>query len=227
MDGRVVRAERGERSRYQPLSSNLCAGSDPGVIAGALLDLYPFATLYVADLDAIRSAGARDQLESVERIKARAPQLELWIDAGLRDFAAYQRFVARGLGQPVLGSESLVGADWIGALAHSTALLSLDFHRGEFLGSRALLASPSSWPNRLLAMNLDRVGGGAGPDLDLIQRLRALRPDAQVYAAGGVRGVADLRVLQQIKAAGALVASALHDGRLTARELETLTMGSD
>jgi phosphoribosylformimino-5-aminoimidazole carboxamide ribotide isomerase len=68
-------------------------------------------------------------------------------------------------------------------------------------------------------MNLDRVGSGEGPDLGLVARLHACRPAGEVYAAGGIRGPDDLLAVRSAGAAGALLASALHDGRLTAADL--------
>jgi phosphoribosylformimino-5-aminoimidazole carboxamide ribotide isomerase len=41
----------------------------------------------------------------------------------------------------------------------------------------------------------------------------------RLYAAGGVRGRHDLQVLRDAGIAGVLVASALHDGRLTSADL--------
>ena len=41
----------------------------------------------------------------------------------------------------------------------------------------------------------------------------------EVYAAGGVRDAADLRALAAAGIAGALVASSLHNGRITAEDL--------
>jgi uncharacterized protein related to proFAR isomerase len=82
------------------------------------------------------------------------------------------------------------------------------------------------WPRQILAMNLARVGSELGPDLALISRLMKAAPARKVYAAGGVRGVADLQDLQRIGAAGALIASALHDGRLDREQLAQVTSAS-
>jgi phosphoribosylformimino-5-aminoimidazole carboxamide ribotide isomerase len=43
-----------------------------------------------------------------------------------------------------------------------------------------------------------------------------------VYAAGGVRDTRDLQALRDIGAAGVLVASALHNGRIAMQDLERL-----
>jgi len=59
--GRVVRARRGERSSYAPIETPLAKGSAPDAVARGLVEAWPAAILYVADLDAIidRAAPAR------------------------------------------------------------------------------------------------------------------------------------------------------------------------
>jgi phosphoribosylformimino-5-aminoimidazole carboxamide ribotide isomerase len=69
-------------------------------------------------------------------------------------------------------------------------------------------------------MNLARVGSALGPDLELIAALRRLAPRSRWYAAGGVRNGLDLRRCREAGAAGVLVASALHDGRISRADLE-------
>ncbi len=63
-------------------------------------------------------------------------------------------------------------------------------------------------------MTLARVGAADGPDLDALRAIQAKAPAARVHAAGGVRGPDDLHALRRAGIAGALVASALHDGTL-------------
>ena len=52
--GQVVRARMGDRASYRPLESPLSPTSDPIDVVRGLLSVYPFPTLYVADLDAIQ-----------------------------------------------------------------------------------------------------------------------------------------------------------------------------
>ena len=82
---------------------------------------------------------------------------------------------------------------------------------------------PSLWPRRVIVMTLGAVGGGLGPDLDRLRTILELAGDRQVFAAGGVRDSTDLEALAALGCAGVLVASALHDGRLGADDLGTLT----
>ena len=57
MGGVVVRARMGQRDLYQPITTPLAATSDPVDVVRGLLAVYPFTTLYVADLDAIEHNG--------------------------------------------------------------------------------------------------------------------------------------------------------------------------
>ena len=43
-----------------------------------------------------------------------------------------------------------------------------------------------------------------------------------VYAGGGVRDITDLQALKEVDAAGALVATAIHTGKITAEDLKHL-----
>ncbi len=126
MGGVVVHARAGERDRYQPLVSRLARSSEPLDVVRGLLDLHPFRTLYIADLDAIRKQGAH--VATVRELRDKVPNLDLWIDAGFAADCTCRKFLKGGLGQLVLGSESQADADLLEALAGETGLiLSLDF----------------------------------------------------------------------------------------------------
>ncbi len=217
MGGVVVHARRGERDRYRPIESKLCPSAEPAAIVQALVDLHPFRTVYVADLDAIRGLG--DNGVHVAALRLRFPHVELWLDAGVRDRAGLARWADSPGITAVVGSETLTDT---ALLSHpgSRMVLSLDWKDGVFYGDPMLLQTPSSWPRQVLAMNLSRVGADLGPDLELIGKLKASRPDCEVYAAGGVRSGEDLRRLKSIGAAGALIATALHSGAIGSQELE-------
>lgn len=226
LHGEVVHAREGRRAEYAPVQSKLCKGAEPGEVVAALLRLYPFRTLYVADLDAIQHQGSnRAALTSLHE---RFPGTEFWVDAGIAEAAALEHWIATGLGRPVIGSESLLDADFMSAArgGHPATILSLDFLGGEFRGPPGLLAHPERyWPQQVLAMNLQRVGSRLGPDFALVVELARRVAGCQVYAAGGVRSVEDLEQLAESGASGALIASALHDGRIGTQELAQFLKG--
>jgi uncharacterized protein related to proFAR isomerase len=261
--GVAVAAHRGDRARYRPLQTPLAASADPVAVAQGLRSLFPFPTLYVADLDGIERRGA--DLATQRRLAEAWPGTELWIDDGnvgwhtadVGDLPTTGREpvaqdarrtvpppVGGGTGggesrrspieshrldpvvtSHVLGSESLASLDdyeSARARAGPGALLSLDFRGHTFIGPPEVLVDSALWPDRVIVMTLARVGSGEGPDLARLTEIIARAEGREVYAAGGVRNADDLRVLRDIGAAGALVATALHNGSITCAEIETV-----
>lgn len=217
MGGRVVHARRGERGAYHPVVSSLVTGAEPLEVAAALLALFPFDTLYVADLDAILGRG--DNAEALAALRSRFSTADIWLDAGCETGEALESCRAAGF-TPVLGSESQRDLGTLSAARIGDAVLSLDFRNGFPLGPAEIADRPELWPRRVIALDLARVGSGLGPDLGLLAELRGRAPDAQIHAGGGVRDAADLEALRALGISGVLLASALHDGRLTRGDLE-------
>jgi phosphoribosylformimino-5-aminoimidazole carboxamide ribotide isomerase len=218
LGGIVVHARAGERASYRPLRSQLADGSEAHDVVRGLLDLFPFEVLYIADLGAIQRQG--DHFPLIERLRAEFSDLRLWVDAGFDCLDAARRFLDADLGEIVLGSESQSDLALLEALQDESRLvLSLDFKGEERLGPGALFGRPELWPERVIVMTLARVGGARGPDLARLAAIREQAPHGRLFAAGGVRGRDDLEALVAVGAAGVLLASALHDGRLTAGDL--------
>jgi phosphoribosylformimino-5-aminoimidazole carboxamide ribotide isomerase len=71
----------------------------------------------------------------------------------------------------------------------------------------------------VIVIDLARVGTGRGLDLEMIARVRTAAPDLTLLAGGGVRGFEDLVRLADAGCDGALVATALHDGRIGVRDV--------
>ncbi|MEJ2376167.1 MAG: HisA/HisF-related TIM barrel protein [Pseudolabrys sp.] len=219
--GTVVHARLGQRALYRPIETPLARGSAPLDVVAGLLSVHPFETLYVADLDAITGSG--DNRAALQRVRRTFPQLTLWVDSGIADFPAAADWLQHDLGHLVLGSETQRDARLVRDLRENErTVLSLDFRGDDFQGPPMLLAQSEAWPQRVIAMTLNRVGSHAGPDLMRLSALKAAAATRDVYAAGGVRDAADLRALAQNRIAGALIASSLHDGRLTAADLRQL-----
>lgn len=215
--GQAVAARLGNRRDYAPLSSPLCPSAEPAVVAAALLRLHPFATLYLADLDAI--GGDEGQWEAIESIRRLRPGLELWVDNGLRDLPRLAR-----LARPVLGSESLADREELARLLAwlPSSVLSLDYRAEGLVGPAGLDRRPDLWPADVVVMTLVRVGSRQGPDLDRLAGLRQAAPDRRIYAAGGVRDGADLLALDALGVTGALVSTALHQGGIGTGDLGTV-----
>jgi phosphoribosylformimino-5-aminoimidazole carboxamide ribotide isomerase len=105
----------------------------------------------------------------------------------------------------------------------SRHVLSLDKLDNVELGASELHHTGLYWPDDVICMTLNNVGSNTGPDTARLQALQQLnlarKKPANLYAAGGVRNMEDLLALKQLGVAGALVASALHSGEITAPQL--------
>ena len=133
LHGQVVHAKLGNRKHYLPIQSRLCTGSDPIAMVEALLQLYPFTRLYMADLDAIQALGSHHMV--VADISARYPQLEIWLDAGFTNSQAIQGWQGSRI-RPVLGTESLSDLPHYQQLARSCRqrhVLSVDFKAKQYI----------------------------------------------------------------------------------------------
>jgi phosphoribosylformimino-5-aminoimidazole carboxamide ribotide isomerase len=219
--GRVVRALMGERRNYHPIKTPLANTSDPVDVMRGLLSIYPFGIFYAADLDAIEGRGGNGAV--LARLKTQGAA-GLWVDNGLAERLAVQGWIDEGLGDLVIGSETQKNAALLRDLgSEQRIILSLDFRGDQFQGPPAVFDAVEAWPHRVIVMSLGRVGSGAGPDLALLDRVqKAAGPQRKIYAAGGIRDGADLITLHRAGVYGALIASCLHEGRLTAAEIGAL-----
>jgi HisA/HisF family protein len=219
MHGQVVRAERGQRASYRPIVSKLCGSAEPVAVASALVAHCAARQLYVADLDALQ--GGAVQWAALRAVLRALPRVELWLDAGVGAAASMRAQIGDDATRVVtiFGSESLRSRGDFEACfaADPHAVLSLDRRDGQPLDAAGCWELPALWPARVIVMTLERVGADAGPDLDTLRSVQARAPKAALMGAGGIRNAADLARAQEAGAAGWLVASALHDGRLPRR----------
>jgi len=214
--GQAVRAVAGDRANYQPLITPLASTAEPLAVALGYRRLFPFQTLYLADLDGIEGRGLNSKVAAA--ISAHWSDLDIWTDNGSFDEQGVGLLLERDNATAVVGSESGVGTSDLQRLIErfgESIVLSLDFAGDDFTGANKLLADASRWPRRIIVMTLGRVGTNRGPDLERLEEIaRRAGPSRLVYAAGGVRDRDDLLAVRAAGASGALVASALHSGQI-------------
>ena len=221
--GKVVRATEGKRESYAPIKTPLSRTAEPDDVARGLRKLAPFRKFYVADLDGIEGRGRNVHL--VPTLSQVLPGCDLWIDAGTTSRGACRALLAAPVATLVVGSEGLeTSASWreIAGEAPARTVLSLDFMGEEFMGPADLLAKSEHWPSRVIVMTLARVGGASGPDMGRIADIVRRAEGRRVYAAGGIRDRHDLDQVCTLGVTGALVASSLHSGKLTAGDLKEI-----
>jgi HisA/HisF family protein len=217
--GVVVHARGGKRSAYRPIASAFGSADDPIAIARALMVETLSPILYIADLDAIEGTG--NHFDLCRDLSDALPVAELWIDAGFSDVTDCAFWLPLGA-TLVIGTERLPSVDnWQGLAATfgRSLVLSLDRGSGGPLGPAAAHEDASMWPDRVILIDLPRIGSGEGPDLQRVRSTRDLAGERAIYAGGGVRNLGDLEALAETGAAGALVATALHEQTITQHEL--------
>jgi phosphoribosylformimino-5-aminoimidazole carboxamide ribotide isomerase len=218
--GVVVHARRGRRDEYAPLRTPLVEGCEPVAVARALGEACRTTRLYVADLDAL--AG---QPVDEATLQALASVSDPWVDAGATTPERAAALERAGVARNVIGTESLERGAEVERRASPLVILSVDLRDGrlispdpELAGLEPSAAAPLAHMlnvQELLVIDLARVGSRSGPPLQAVAELAAALPETAIYAGGGVRDDADLRALESAGAAGALVATALHEGRIT------------
>lgn len=221
-DGIAVHAIAGDRAAYRPVVSPLGQADDPVAIARGLLAVTGSSVLYIADLDAITGSGSNFEL--VRDLGYALPEITVWVDAGFSRVTDCAFWLPLGA-TLVIGSESLKDADdWreIKEVFAASLVLSLDSDESGPRGPAALFGEPALWPDRIIAMNLSRVGTGQGPDIEGLKSVVAKAKGRAVFAAGGVRDARDLAAIEAAGAKGALVATALHTGAITQKEIAAL-----
>lgn len=238
--GQAVHARGGgRRSDYLPVRSTLVPGAsgDALALAAAYRTALGARTVYIADLDAIE--GGRPQRALILKI-ADAFGGAVLTDAGLQHPANEIELTASGTTRVVIGLESLPTLQPVRAailaLGAENVTLSLDLRGGQPILHPMLAAEFGGAPTapdiarkaagfgceQMICLDLARVGRDHGSDPRIVAAVRAAAPDVTLYAGGGVRTWTELEQLADAGADGALVATALHDGRLGPREAALL-----
>lgn len=229
LKGVVVHAVRGERREYKPLRSVLCDSIEPLKVAEMFADL-GFSKLYLADLDAIMNGVVN--LEVLKRV-ASVDGLELMADAGVTDFERVKQLLDNGVSGVVIGTETLNRKSFLGKAVElfgsNRIIVSLDLKsdriitKPEFDGSRdpfCLIGElKDAGVRNFIVLDLARVGSDEGVNIDFLKQVLREAP-IDVYVGGGVRDINDLLKLKELGVSGALVATALHTGKISINELK-------
>ena len=250
--GLVVHARRGEREKYQPVNSVLTESAELLPIVAAFKLKLGLTEIYVADLDAISSARSHNNLALLTQIvKQRrelndtVPPLLFMVDAGIATLADAAVVFAAGAGRIVVGTETLASIaalqDIIRQYGSQRVMLSLDIRDSHIISPdpelrgleppQAIIRLQAAGVEQFILLELSRVGTGTGLNRQLIQDCLAVltagagseqATKPELFIGGGVAGSSDLEWLKQVGVSGALIATALHDGRLTKEDIVNL-----
>jgi phosphoribosylformimino-5-aminoimidazole carboxamide ribotide isomerase len=227
LEGAVVHAKQGQRQHYQPIISSLTNSYKPLDIVKAFMDIYPFDTLYIADLNAIQKLDSpmTNHQSIIANNQETLPTLNIWLDAGIRNQKDAKCFQTSNV-RLVVGTESTESmADYKAMLAQHQVhpiVLSLDFMPSGYQGLELFINNSQYWPQDVIVMTLSQVGTQQGIDHTTLQKMTQLANQHRLYAAGGVGNKHDIEQLVTLQVHGALVATALHNKQIDTALLQQL-----
>jgi len=215
LNGDVVHAVRGERSRYEPIASfsQIVSTSKPL----SVLDVIRPREVYIADLNLLTGQG--DNLQVIKEISRSAKTLA---DTGIKSIDDLNLLPDSVIS--VLGTET-VSLSLIEAAAEKgrQAVVSIDMKMRRVLSSDPSIAgmTPIELLERLNALDLeevillelDRVGTSSGIDVEFLMQAQEVSRHPLILG-GGVKDEKDLALLEKIGFSGALVATAIHNGKI-------------
>jgi phosphoribosylformimino-5-aminoimidazole carboxamide ribotide isomerase len=231
LNGLVVRGVGGKRNEYRPIESRLVRCPDVLSVAQAFRDKLGLTRLYVADLDAILYG--RPNRGTCRSLAEKG--FDLLVDAGLRTVEAARTVLADGAEHVIAGLETWPGPDELAYLCRDVepdrVIFSLDLQQGRPLGNLApwrtedplkiAVRAAEAGVTAMIVLDLAQVGVGSGVTTgSLCRQLRERFSELRLITGGGVRQKEDLTELSALGIDGVLVASALHNGRVTREDVQ-------
>ncbi len=222
LNGTTVHAVRGERLKYKPVTvSIICDSSAPLDIIQALSP----REVYIADLDRLQHQG--DNFELIKEISGKTRTMA---DIGVENMNDVEK-CAKIADTVILGTET-ASFDLIEKAAvrfPGRINVSIDMKNRKVLTKdRNMEVEPVELVKRLndheirdiIVLELTRVGTGAGIDEGFLTDI-AKASSHDVLVGGGIKDMDDIDALERIGISGALVATAMHSGKIPADLIRT------
>jgi phosphoribosylformimino-5-aminoimidazole carboxamide ribotide isomerase len=225
LGGRVVRLARGAFDAVTDYGDDPLAVAQRWAGEGA-------PRIHIVDLDAARD-GRPQQADVVSAIVA-ASGVPCQVAGGIRGVSEAGTMLAAGADRVVLGSALIgdprLGRELVERYGAGRIAAALDVREGRAVGdgwvagargvellshARALVAAGL---RTLIVTAIARDGGMAGPDLELLEAVRAEVPGANVIASGGIGRLSDLALLAERGFPGAITGRALYEGAFSLAE---------
>jgi phosphoribosylformimino-5-aminoimidazole carboxamide ribotide isomerase len=219
--GRCVRLVQGDYARERVFADDPIEMARHWASQGA-------ERLHVVDLDGARD-GARANA-SVIRELIRAVSVPVQVGGGVRSLETAEALLAGGADRVVVGTaaaeEPAALRTWLETLDPERLVVGVDARNGRvathgWTETTDLQATDfcrrlaDLGVMRILYTDISRDGTLEGPNVTALRALVQSEPRLKVLASGGVARVEDLRALADAGAEGAIIGTALYDGRLT------------
>lgn len=216
----VVLAKGGVREKYLPVSDSsfICNNSDPLSIVKLLRP----REVYIADLNRLQGKESREtNAEIIREVNLRADTM---LDFGISSMEEADKALSIA-GTAVIGTEtgplSVIKSAAFGNPGRIS--VSIDMRRGKVLKEDTeipenlfeIVKLLNNFPLKdLIFLDLDRVGTASGFDPVCLRKLVEYSKHS-VLLGGGIRGREDFSTLEKLGIRGALIATAVHSGRVS------------
>jgi phosphoribosylformimino-5-aminoimidazole carboxamide ribotide isomerase len=199
----VVHGKSGHRESYKPLTWGYSPTAEPVPFVKAIAPKY----IYIADLGRIEGEGSHDHIvrECARNVAA------CYLDRGCRSpddlLSGYHI-------RNIVGTET--GGNDLSQ--YTGGFLSLDIKAGRVIPSGRdpvdLLKEANNWKfEGCVILNIGAVGTESGLNPETLETMRAYY-HRKLFWGGGVASVADLEALNDAGFDGAIIATALHHGKI-------------
>lgn len=217
LDGIVVHARRGERSKYMPIHtfSSLVSTSNPLHIIATIKS----KEIYIADLNKIK--GKSSNKEIIKSIRDKNRDMKIMLDYGIRSMEDLKEVIEEEIADNIVLGTETASIELIkkASKENINVSVSVDFFNKKVLSSDTkmkidpflLIKKLNHYPLKdVIVLELDRVGTKSGIDFDFLSRLVSLSKH-NILCGGGVRSCEDVYKMEEIGVKGALVATAIYD----------------
>jgi len=215
LNGIVVHAMRGERAKYRPVeNSRICDSSDPLEIISRIGP----SQVYIADLDHIQGFG--DNFEVIEQISRKTNTMA---DIGVKNIDDVRK--CAGIADTIIIGTETASLDIIEKASiefPGRVNVSIDMKNGIVLTTDMKMdAQPEKLIRKLnefdlkdiIILDLGKVGTSTGINADFLKEVAAISTH-KILVGGGIKNLDDIVILQESGIDGALVATALHNGKI-------------
>jgi phosphoribosylformimino-5-aminoimidazole carboxamide ribotide isomerase len=215
LNGNVVHAVKGERSKYKSIQgSMICGSSDPFEIISAVKP----REIYIADLDHIQNIG--DNFEIIKKISGKTKTMA---DIGVKNMGDVQK-CAEIADTVIIGTEtaSFEVIEYAALQFPGRINVSIDVKNGSVLTKDTTMEGrPEDLVRRMneieikdiIILDLGKVGTSAGIDKIFLKKIAEISTH-NILVGGGIKNLDDIETLERLGIGGALAATALHNGNI-------------
>lgn len=221
LGGRCVRLWQGDFQQSTTYSDDPASLSVDFDRAGA-------QRVHVVDLDAARGTG--DNRAVIEALIAKS-SLTVQVAGGIRSEEHVAAWLAAGATAVVMGTAAVREPELLAECAHKhggQVMVALDIRNGkpavsgwteiETANIDDLIARWNELPLAgLILTSTERDGTMAGPDLEVLTRVRGLSR-LPIQYSGGVSSLEDVRLVREADAAGVILGRSLYEGKISLEE---------